>query len=130
MILPLHCCLTCSAHGMVLARKLVTTCFSSSCFSTPIPCHLLSHNFQGHSISHQHTAFLFPWLHCLYHVLLGRPLEILQSLVYGFKAFCGTGVLQGLLQLCCVESFCTLSGKNQVFFAISLLYLCNLYPLQ
>ena len=59
-------------------------------------------------------SFPFPWLHCLYHVLLGHPLGIFQSLVYGYKAYCLTGVLQGLLQLCCVESFCSLLGNNQV----------------
>ena len=86
-------------------------------FSGPvltIQSHLLSHHFRGHSVSHQHTAFLSPWLHCLYLKLLDHPLGILQSLVYGFAAFCGTAVLQGLLQLCCVQSFGTLLGKNQV----------------
>ena len=90
------------------------------------PCHLLSHHFRGHSVSHQHTAFFSPWLHCLYHVLLGHPLGILKALVYGFAAFCGTGVLQGLLQLCCVESFCTLLRKNQVLSNFSSLFVQSL----
>lgn len=96
-----HCSQFYPVHSRVPAWKSALTYFS-------VPN---SHHSRELHTSHRHTAFLFLWL--LYLKPPGHPLEIPHFLEEcGYSSFCGTGVLQGLLQLCCVELFRALSGRT------------------